>query len=294
MTTAKKPKLKNAAGKQLELKLEEWPERVRGVPNVLLRSSLFSISQTRPISRRLTLITCVDGVEIKFKGEHFNQDDLDVWQALVHRARKQPLGTFVHFTVNDILRELDRKTGGTQHIQLQEEIARLIGGVIEMRWVNEGKKIQDTLVEKSFYDEKSETYVLMLSTELLTIYQSGYTYVDWQERKLYRRNSLAKWLHGFYTSHAEPFAYKVETIRDLCGSNKSQRLTDFRKALRVALDLLKKHNTLQDATISPDRDLVEVKKVPTQSQRRHLDKKRELANAAQAIANDAAFSSPDA
>lgn len=287
-----KSKTKKAAGaiaRQMELMLEDWPERVRGIPNVILRSSLFSISQTRPVSRKLTLITSVDGFELRFKGEHFNQDDLDVWQALVHRARKQPLGTYVRFTVNEVLRELDRKTGGTQHTQLQEEIARLIGGVIEMRWVNEGKKLTDSLVKKSFYDEKTETYVLILSEELLKIYETGYTWVDWQERKLYKKNALAKWLHGFYGSHADPFAYKVETIRDLCGSNKSQRLTDFRKALRAALDLMTTHKFFVSAEIEPRRDVVEVKKLPTPSQRRHLQKRNDQLNAAQAEANEADF-----
>lgn len=275
--TTEKPKAKRIVAKtpkQAELKLEEWPDRVRGVPNVILRSALFSISQTRLMFSRLTPIASLDGIEIRFRGEQFNQDDLDVWETLVHRARKQPLGTYVRFTVNDILRELGRKTGGAQHAQLQEELARLMGGVIELRWPDEAKKLTDKLIIKSFYDEVSETYVLMLSEDLLKIYKAGYSYIDWEERKLYKKNALARYLHGFYTSHADPYALKVETIRDLCGSKKEQRLGDFRKALRIALDLLVDNKSLISASINEARDVVEVKKIPTASQRRYLEKKQ--------------------
>lgn len=299
MTDSTKPKrapskTPTVPQKQTEFKLEDWPEKMRGVPNVILRSSLFSISQTRPISRKLTEIASLEGVEIRFKGEHFNQDDLDVWEALVHRARKQPLGTYVRFIVNDVLRELGRDIGGSQHSQFADELARLQGGVIELRWVEEGRKLTDSLVGQSFYDETSETYVLMLSEDLLKIYKTGYSWIDWEERKLFRRNALARWLHSFYATHADPFPYKVETLRDLCGSNKSQRLTDFRKALRTALELLKKHKVLLDWTICPRRDVVEVTKVPTSSQRRHLEKKRSQLEAKQAGQGQMDFDSPDA
>lgn len=299
MTDSTKPKKapsKAAAvpQKQMEFKLEEWPEKVRGVPNVILRSALFSISQKRAISRKLTAIASLEGIEIRIKGEHFNQDDLDVWEALVHRARKQPLGTYVRFTVNDILRELDRDTGGSQHSQFHDELARLQGGVIEIRWPDEGRKLTDKLVGRSFYDEASETYVLMLSEDLLKIYKTGYSWIDWEERKRFRRNALARWLHSFYATHADPFPYKVETLRDLCGSNKSQRLTDFRKALRIALNLLKKNEVLLDWKICKQRDVVEVTKVPTSSQRRHLEKKRTQAETRQAGQNEMAFDTPGA
>lgn len=278
--------------KQLEFKLEEWPEKVRAIPNVFLRSSLFSISQTRAMSRKLTEITSLEGVEIRFKGEHFNQDDLDVWEALVHRARKQPLGTHVRFTVNDILHELGLDTGGSQHTQFHEKLTRLQGGVIEIRWPDEGKKLTDKLVGKSFYDEASETYVLMLSEDLLKIYKTGNTWIDSEACKLFRRNALARWLYRFYATHAEPFDIKVETLRNLCGSSQTQRLTDFRKALRIALKLLVDKEVFLTAEICPRRDVVKVTKVPSSSQRRHLEKKRTQAEALQVNQNATLFDSP--
>uniref|UniRef100_UPI002FF144DF plasmid replication initiator TrfA n=1 Tax=Streptomyces cyaneofuscatus TaxID=66883 RepID=UPI002FF144DF len=107
----------------------------------------------------------------------------------------------------------------------------------------------------------------------------GYTHVDWKQRKKLGNNNLAKWLHGFYSTHASPFDYKVETIRDLCGSNPSQRLGDFRKLLRAALKKLKDQGSILDWKIDPKTDLLSVWRKPSASQHRHLQKKLAAAEA---------------
>src|SRR5207302_10251239 len=72
-----------------QLSLDLWPDAVRGVPNAVLRGALFSVSQRRAWADR-ELVATVEGVEIRFKGERFNQTDLDVWEVLVRLARQQP------------------------------------------------------------------------------------------------------------------------------------------------------------------------------------------------------------
>ncbi len=262
---------------QLPLLLEDWPDISRGVPNLLLRSALFSINVKRKTSKKRTLIASNSGIEVRFKGEHFNQDDLDVWETLVHRARKLPLGSNVYFETNDLLRELGRDTGGSQHDQLREELIRLRMGNVEVKWIKEGKESGGGLIDKYFYDEKAETYVVILSPELSKLYDDGYTHIDWVQRKKFGKNNLLKWLHGFYSSHADVLPYKVETMKNLCGSEIA-RLGDFRKALRIALDSLVKAGILIAWSIDPKTDLVKVTKKPTLSQRRHLDKKAAQTN----------------
>jgi hypothetical protein len=84
-------KKKAPAVKQLSLEL--WPDAVRGVPNAVLRGALFGVSQKRKTHKNRTVIAALEGYEIRFKGETFNQTDLDLWEMLLHLARLQPLGT---------------------------------------------------------------------------------------------------------------------------------------------------------------------------------------------------------
>lgn len=282
MTESAKPKTTPAKAKAKKKVAEpiatcqlafSWGEKVRGVPNAALRSALFSINQRRVMVKKRTLLASVGGIEIRFKGERFNQTDLDVWEMLLHLSRDQPLGDRVEFSANAVLRGLGRGEGKAQHEQLKEEITRLRAGTVEIKWVEEGKTFVGGLVSKYFYDDVQERYVVIFDEDMMMLYDEGYTHVDWEQRKKLRQRSLAKWLHGFYSSHAEPLPYKVETIRDLCGSIPEQRLTDFRKLLRIALEQLKSNGSLISYEIDPKTDLLYVRRVPSMSQLRHIAKK---------------------
>lgn len=252
--------------------LEFWPDTVCGVPNVVLRGALFSICQRRAIAKNRELIATVEGIEIRFKGERFNQTDLDVWEMLLHFARRKPLGEPVEFSAHTFLKSLGRGVGGHDHEQLKEEITRLRSGTLEIKWIKEEKTFGGGLVNEYFYDDEKEHYIIIFSEKMLNLYDEGYSYIDWQQRKKLKASNLAKWLHGFYASHAKPFPYKVDTIRKLCGST-TARLGDFRKQIRSALNLLKEVGAITDSKINSD-DLIIIDKLPTASQRRHIRRKK--------------------
>jgi hypothetical protein len=274
-TAAKKAAAKKApAAKQLSL--EFWPDAVRGVPNPVLRGALFGVSQKRKTHKKRTVIAAVDGYEIRFKGESFNQTDLDLWEMLLHLARLQPLGTQVEFTTHSLLKELGRGTSGKHHEELKEQLMRLIGGVVEITWTKEKKAFAGALVSSYFRDDETGRYVVKFNADMAQLYGVGHTLVDWSQRQALGNNSLAKWLHGFYASHAKPFPYKVETIRGLCGST-VDRLGDFRKLLRAALTQLVEIGAIKSWSIDPKTDLVEVANIPSQTQLKHLTKAKKRA-----------------
>lgn len=266
--TPKKKEPTEVVEKAPQMSLELWPDAVRGVPNAILRGSLFTIGQERPTSKKRELLASVDGIEIRFKGERFNQTDLDVWEMLVHIARQQPLGDSVNFSAHSLLKALNRGVGKSQHEQLKEEIARLRAGTVEVTWTKQGKTYIGGLIANAYRDDDTDRYVVVFDSKMSALFDSGYSYVDWEQRKGLKQNNLAKWLHGFYASHAAPYAYKVENIRSLCGST-TARLGDFRKSLRAALDELKGIGAIRSWEITAT-DLLKVEKVPTLSQQRHL------------------------
>ena len=256
--------------KATQLSLELWPDAVRGVPNAVLRGSLFTVSKQRATAKKRELLAAVEGIEIRFKGERFNQTDLDLWEMLLHLARMQPLGNQVEFTAYSLLKELGRGTGGKDHDDLKEDISRLLGGVVEITWTDTNKTFLGHLVEKAYRDEVTQRYVVVFDQKMLGLYEGGYSYVDWERRKALKGNSLAKWLQGFYASHASPYPYKVETIKNLCGSTVA-RLTDFRRLLKAALDELVEVGSIKAWKITDD--LIHIDNVPTKSQAKHLIKK---------------------
>lgn len=273
---AAKAAKKAPAPKQLSLEL--WPDAVRSLPNSVLRGALFGVSVARKTHKRRTLIAALENYEIRFKGETFNQTDLDTLQGMLHLARPHPLGTRVEFTVNSFLKELGRKVSGEQHEQFKEQIARLMGGVVEITSLKDQKTFIGTLVHKAFRDDATGRYVVIFDEDMLQLYQTGHTLIDWEQRQALGKNNLAKWLQGFYASHAKPFPYKVETIFNLCGST-TDRLGDFRKLLRLALDQLVKVGSIKSWSIDPKTDLVAVANVPSQTQLKHLAKAKKRTKA---------------
>jgi hypothetical protein len=264
---SKKQKAKQPS---LQMALELWPDSVRGVPNAVLRGSLFTVSQRRSTFNKRELLAAAEGIEVRFKGQRFNQTDLDVWEILLHLARLQPLGDRVEFRAHALLKELGRSTSGRQHEELKESIARLTGGVIEITWTKEAKTFGGTLVSEFYRDEETQRYVVIFSKKMLELYEGGYSHIDWTQRKALGNNNLAKWLHGFYATHAAPFAYKVETIRNLCGSTTGE-LKRFRQTLKTALAEMVEMGALVSWEIDRN-DLVTISKIPSLAQQRHLKK----------------------
>ena len=246
-----------------------WPDPVRGVPNAVLRGALFTVSQTREMFKDLTPVAAVDGIEISVKNDRLNQHDLDLFEMLLHVQREQPLGAPVHFTAHSLLRELGRGTSGKHHKELRNDMARLIGSVVEIRWTAERKTFMGSLVERAYIDEETDHWVIEFSRDLMTLYSQGHTWINWDERKALGRNNIAKWAHGFYTSHAKPFAYSVNTLWKLSGSTAPRN--EFRRKLQTALEELLELGAIDGWEIDAG-DLVHVERTPSQSQRKHLAK----------------------
>jgi hypothetical protein len=259
--------------KPVQMSLELWPDAVRGVPNAVLRGALFGVSTERKAYKTRTLIAALDGYEIRYLGVTLNQTDLDVWETLLHLARLQPLGTQVEFAAHSLLKTLSRGTSGSDHERLKEEMARLAAGTAEITWLKEKKTFVGSLISSFFRDEETGRYVVKFNQDMAQLYGVGHTLIDWSARQSLGKNNLAKWLHGFYSSHAQPFPYKVETLYKLCGATTKQ-LRDFRGSLRVALNHLKASRSIISWDIDPETDLVTVVTVPSGTQAKHIERKR--------------------
>ena len=260
---------KKAAPPDRQLKLELWPDEVRGVPNAILRGALFGVGQERIVHKKRTLVAAVEGYEIRFKGETFNQTDLDVLEGMLHVAMPHPLGKRVEFSVHSFLKALGRKTSGADHEQFKEQVMRLVTGGIEITDTKARMTFMGTLVHKAYRDEDTGRYVVIFDKDMLNLYEAGYSHIDWNQRMALGKSTLAKWLHGFYATHAKPYPYKVETLHNLCGS--SAAMKEFKRMLKKALDELVSVGAIKGWVIGKD-DLVTVERTPSRAQQKHLNR----------------------
>lgn len=253
------------------VRLPLWPEAVRGVPNCVLRSALFgAIKRGKRAYQDAVLKASVDGVKVVHTGPQLDQADLDVWEQCLQLARSQNLGSRIEFTAHSFLKSIGRSTGKSQHDWLKGALRRLMTSLVELQ---DGKRAYaGQLLHDWARDDEAGHHIVEINPKLAALYgKDGWTQVEWDQRKALKGQPLAQWLHGFYTTHAKPFPYKVATLHDLSGSEAKQ-LKHFKTELKEALD------KLADATgwgwsIEDRTDLVLIERQGSKSQQRHLSKR---------------------
>ena len=269
-TAQRQDRLRPAPAKVIQLPL--WPEPKRGAPNAVLRSALFAAVQGkgRIAMHRQELIATQDGVTIRYTGDQLDQADLDVWEAVLHIARLQGLGTELHFTAHAFLKALGRQTGKSGHDWLSSAFARLGATWVE---ISDGRRTYlGSLIEGGARDEDTGRYVLEINPKLARFFgPTRWTQIDWEQRQALRRKPLALWLHGFYASHAKPYPLTVEYLHKLSGSQTKQ-LRKFKQNLAQALRDLQAAGAIRGFEIRDDR--VHVQAVPSKSQQKHLAARR--------------------
>jgi hypothetical protein len=116
--------------------------------------------------------------------------------------------------------------------------------------------------------------------------RDGWTQIDWSIRQNLRGHPLAQWLHGFYSTHAQPYPLKIETLHKLCGSERGAETkidTERNKVMTGWRDdsLIPALDALVDACDKSGQafsweingDLVNVTRDPSKAQKKHLQTK---------------------
>lgn len=210
----------------------------RILPNDILRSSLFTISnhnKQREYIKDRSLYT-FGNTKITYTGEELRQDDEDVWLQIIYLFSKTDTN-YIEFMPYSILRELSWPARTQYREKLKLSIARMLATnlTITNEVLNAGLSI--SIIRKFLWKHddgsKLKQWRVWLEPEIVKLFEGmRYSKIIWDQRK--KLNPLAKWLHAYYSSHAEPFPVKIVTLKDACGS-KMKTVKHFKAALRRAL-----------------------------------------------------------
>jgi hypothetical protein len=274
--------------------MPNWADTARGVPNSVLRSALFgAFGRGKRTYLNREPMASNAGNLIFYTGIRLDQSDLDVWEGIIHLSRKSILGEPIYFTVRGLLRLIGRgglsgeSIGKSDRDWLKGVISRLKAATIE---IQQGPYAYGgSLIDEFFRDDDRGCYVVTLNPRMKVLFGSNtWTAVDWKIRDALRGHPVAQWLHGFYSSHAEPFGYKVSTLHRLCGSSRGATATTVvqrNKALQAwrdgtlipALQILEIASNAVGQQFSWDLpcETLKVNRSPSRSQQKHIQRKLE-------------------
>jgi len=249
------------------VQLPFWPEPVRGIPNSVLRGSLFAAIQGR-YAQYLNREILIDNQNLKivFTGKQLCQSDMDVYEYALHLARHYKLGSKIEFSAHGFLKAIGKSTGKWQHGWFKTVMAKLTACCVEI--THEKITYAGSLIDEFYRDEKTGRYAIKINSKLALLYDSGYTYIQWDSRKKIGNKPLARWLHGFISTHVNIYPTKLENYYKMSGS-KSKELKVFKQNLKNALKELKIAEFIVDFEID-DKNLVHIQRIGSKSQQKHI------------------------
>lgn len=221
---------------------------VRGVPNEFLRSALFSSGRSksdRYINNQQ--IASISGFTIHYSGPALDQDTLDVFETILHFVQEQPMGTTMLISRREFLRLLNKTGTGPNMDWLVTNLTYLRTTAIVIkdeskkrgRWSIKG--LIDTVDEGGSIDDAPTDHLrIKVDPAIVSLFtRNNWTRISWSTRRALGRSDLAKWLHGFFSSHDyNPVVrYSIDKLRELSGSD-SSNADNFKKILVRALKKL--------------------------------------------------------
>ncbi|OGT39929.1 MAG: hypothetical protein A3E81_02080 [Gammaproteobacteria bacterium RIFCSPHIGHO2_12_FULL_36_30] len=214
------------------------PHDKRIIPNDMIRSSLFTIANHN--SERTYLknkkISSFLSTDIIYTGEELRQDDEDVWLQLIYLA-SQSQENEITFKPYTFLSQIGWAQRTQYRDRLKASLTRMSATTLEIYNHNFEKGLGFSLVRKfEWYsdDKQLSHWKVWLEPEVVKLYSElgkMYSKIHWDQRK--QLKPLAKWLHAFYSSHAEPEPIPLLKLMSLSGS-KTKNTKHFKEMLRDA------------------------------------------------------------
>ncbi|WP_422910406.1 plasmid replication initiator TrfA [Pseudomonas sp. MAC6] len=270
-----KQPIEQSNARQLEIQLTNWPDGVRGVPNITLRSAIFSSSRSscHTYLQRAEIYS-QRPTQIRYTGPRLDQGDLDVWIALLHIARRKMMGKSFKTSAYELLKQQGKTDAGNNRKTLYKRLFRLAAATLEISATR--YSYTGGLVDSIYRDEITHELVISLNPELSKLFgPNEFTLVDWSIRRSLNAKPLAQWLHGFLSSHAEPLPMPVDTIMMMAGSHDTST-SSREQNLRRALTALQLASNLHEQPFSYEicGGHLHIKRKPSNSQSRHLGRKQ--------------------
>lgn len=251
--------------------LPPWANDKRAAPNAVFRSALFPALNNK-LGRKFLKeqkLYAMGGVEVRFTGEQFDQSDLDVYLEILNFAKGIPLGQPIKFSAYAMLKALGWATGGKDHKRLHSHLTRLCGGVVDV--TDHKARYFGQLLFGGIRDEISLNYEITLNPNYAVLFGFGlWSVIDREQRRALERNSTAKVLHAYYSTHTGPSLHRYETLAGVAGLEGKNK-TAVKNSLIRAHEEIKRIGFLLNYEVKATG--IEVKATMTPGQQQHTLKK---------------------
>ena len=221
-------------------------------PLEYLASNLFAarFGGDRETCCRKPLVTLEAGPGIRFSGERFDQDDLDVFLACLEPALANTGAGTARFEANRLLRRLGRRVDGPGRRRLTASLWRLEAGRLEL--ADAGRRACIRLFNTVLVDRQGGWCMVEVHAQALGALAAMPGLAGLlRDRPGLKGCPLSKWLLCFGRALPEELVLDLHRLRALCGCPEETHAR-FTGRVRAALDRLADNGYLTGMVIGPD------------------------------------------
>lgn len=220
----------------LQLQIALTTDEIAPAPNLLLRSNLFSASKTHGAPsdavRDFKITTYGEKAEVSLTAfRQFNQLDLDLLLELIKLQQEQN-SPILKVTLYELVKNTKGAGESKQYYdQIKEQLELFRNANIKIK---HGRyTFVGGVLNSAYFDDQERVYIIKFNEDLQPLFANdNWTGIDTKIRKQLKTN-LAKWLHGFYSSHLNSnLPISLDTIYNLSGATDKDKAQWIR--IRVA------------------------------------------------------------
>lgn len=248
----------------------QWKSNSRAMPNVMVRSSLFTARNRRTprAYRDNELLAVVGPGEIRYTGIELRQDDEDVLMLLANAARSlfgsdeitNPDNRYrIPFNRGELIAELGWTRNTRSYQRLRACLTRLKATELIVKVSSSDLSAGHAVSLLVEYAWREDEYWVEIPALFFQLYGNQFTAVSWAQRQQLPAG-LARWLMGYCLSHREPLPIKIETIAKGAGlevPTTADGRRKLRQLIRQAAASLKQVGALLEAGVYNDKFIYE-------------------------------------
>ncbi len=205
--------------------IDNWSDALRATPNAFLRTAIFAVTQEHQPFTPGQTITANGHYIVHYIGIRsdisLSHSDLDIWLAALHLARRTRWNDTIEFSAWEILQALGKDHSG-KTMQYVASRLDVLSKCVLLIVTTQGKVLLNGPLLKSYkkniQKKQHANYEVVMGDQLKELFARGqYTLINWSIRYALIKKPIAKWLHGFYSTHASPYPLTIQKISDYSG-----------------------------------------------------------------------------
>ena len=199
---------------------------LRHIPNDYARSSLFTAKNKKEPRQTLMhekLFHYNEFVSILYTGIELRaEDDEIVWLQILNYGKGVPLGEPFHFSIKDLVKDVNWSKNGRYYDKARECISRLKANeVLALNSKAYGKSGAISLIQNysaaNDADGKPTQYKVWIDPNLILLF-AGNTFTSHSWETYRDLSPVARRLADYIESHQHPYPLSLDKFRQMCGS----------------------------------------------------------------------------